>query len=407
MNRISRHIPALSCLVLSCLLLAPAVARAQGVLINVNPTEQVILPRPPIIIWPPYRPHPRPLPVPESTYKIKALEVNVKLEEQVARVQVSQSFVNTGSRPMEVCFVFPLPYDGAIDQLTLLVDGKEVPAKLLPANEARQMYEEIVRKNRDPALLEWMGTGMFKTSVFPVPPGAERKVSLRYSQLCRKSEGLTDFLFPLSTAKYTSQPVEKIKFHVAIESQEEIKNIYSPTHAVEIKRPDDQHAIVTYTAKNKVPTSDFRSVYDVGKRQVGAHACLSYRPREEQGRLFPLARQPGDQSGRRRAAQEDGRVRRRPLGQHERREDRAGQGSGLKFVLEQSARGRPVQHHRLRQRGRKFRPELQKIRRRDSQGGPRLRRRHLCRGQHEHRRGLEGRASLSCTTRAGRRSCCS
>ena len=89
----------------------------------------------------------------------------------------------------------------------------------------------IVRKNQDPALLEWIGNGMFKTSVFPVPPGAERKVTLRYSQLCRKDQGLTDYLFPLSTAKYTSHPVEKIDFQVSIESGLEIKNVYSPTHA--------------------------------------------------------------------------------------------------------------------------------------------------------------------------------
>ena len=84
--------------------------------------------------------------------------MNAKLNDQVARVQVSQVFENTGSVPMEVCFMFPLPYDGAIDQLTLLVDGKEYQAKLLSKEEARRRYEEIVRKNRDPALLEWVGT---------------------------------------------------------------------------------------------------------------------------------------------------------------------------------------------------------------------------------------------------------
>ena len=119
---------------------------------------------------------------------------------------------------MEVCFVFPLPYDGAVDQLTLLVDNKEYEAKLLDADKARQMYEEIVRKNKDPALLEWLGSGLFKTSVFPVPPGAERKVTLRYSQLCRKDQGLTEFLFPLSTAKYTSHAVEKVELEVSIDS---------------------------------------------------------------------------------------------------------------------------------------------------------------------------------------------
>jgi Ca-activated chloride channel family protein len=49
--------------------------------------------------------------------------------------------------------------------------GKEYPAKLLSAEEARKIYERHVRRNEDPALVEWIGRGMFKTSVFPVPLG--------------------------------------------------------------------------------------------------------------------------------------------------------------------------------------------------------------------------------------------
>ena len=180
--------------------------------------------------------------------------------------------------------------------MTLLVDGKEMPAKLLGADDARRTYEEIVRKNRDPALLEWIGTGMFKTSVFPVPPGAKRTVSLRYVQLCRKQEGMTDFLFPLSTAKYTSQPVEKINFRVSVESQEDIKNIYSPTHAVEIKRPDDRHAVVSYTAKDQVPASDFRLLYDIGRGKVSMRV-LTYRPDKNQDGYFLLLASPEIKAG--------------------------------------------------------------------------------------------------------------
>jgi Ca-activated chloride channel homolog len=281
-------------LALVATVLVAARAQAQGVLINVNTSEQVVLPRPPIIIWPPYPPHrppPSRPPVEASTYKIKSLEVNAKLDRQVARVQVSQSFVNTGSRPMEVSFVFPLPYDGAVDQLTLLIDGKEFPAKLLDAKEARRMYEEIVRKNKDPALLEWMGTGLFKTSVFPVPPGAERKVTLRYSQLCRNWDGLTDFIFPLSTAKYTSHPVEEIKLNVSIETDVDLKNVYSPSHSVDLKRPDDKHAVVAYTAKDTVPTEDFRLFFDVGKGVVGTNV-LSYRPKTGDDGYFLLLTSP-------------------------------------------------------------------------------------------------------------------
>lgn len=277
-------------LALLCLAVASTV-RGQGVLVVVDPDQSVRLPRPPII-WPPHpHPHPRPRPVPPATYKIGELEVNARLVDQVAQVQVSQSFVNTGSRQLEVSFVFPLPYDGAVDSLTLLVDGKEFPAKLLPADEARQLYENIVRKNKDPALLEWMGTGLFKTSVFPVPAGAKRTVTLTYSQLLRMQDGLTDFLFPLSTAKYTSHAVDKVRFRVTLETAKDLKNIYSPTHDVKIKRSGDRRATVTYEATEEVPTSDFRLFYDLGRGKVSTKV-LSYRPEGDEDGYFLLLATP-------------------------------------------------------------------------------------------------------------------
>ncbi|NQT17240.1 MAG: VWA domain-containing protein, partial [Planctomycetes bacterium] len=257
-------------------------AMAQGLLVVVNNRDRVPLPRPSV------RQPPTP---PPMSYKIKELTVNARVTDQVARVQVGQSFVNTGSRQMEVSFVFPLPYDGAVDRLTFLVDGKEYPAKLLRAEEARKIYEEHIRRNQDPALLEWIGTGMFKTSVFPVPPGAERKVTLRYSQLLRKDHNLTDFLFPLGTAKYTSAPVESIEIRASIESSIEIKSVYSPTHSIEVKRPGNHTAVVSYTAKNQVPTSDFRLFYSVAKGKLGA-GVVSYRPDEGEDGYFLLLASP-------------------------------------------------------------------------------------------------------------------
>jgi len=254
-------------------------AGAQGLLVS---HDHHPLPRPFI--------RPRPTP-PPSSYKIKQVEANIRINDQVARVQVSQTFVNTGSRQMQVSFLFPLPYDGAIDRMTLLVDGKEYPAKLLGAKEARSIYEGYVRRNQDPALLEWMGSGMFQTSVFPIPAGAERKVTLHYNQVLRKDHGLTDFLFPLSTAKYTSHAVDKIDVRVTVESTEDIKNIYSPTHAIKIERPDDRHAVIHYSGKNEIPTSDFRLFYDVGRGKLGT-SVVSYRPNDKEDGFYLLLATP-------------------------------------------------------------------------------------------------------------------
>lgn len=261
-------------LCLMALVLAPAVARAQGFLIDSRPDHGFPLPRP--HIWP--HPHPpRPAPLPERTYTIKELSVHVNVTDQIAKTQVSQTFVNTGSQTIEVAFVFPLPYDGAIDQMTFMVDGKEYTARLMDAKDARRIYQEHVRRMQDPALLEWIGNGLFQTSVFPVPAGAERKVVLRFSQLCRKDQGLTELLFPLSTARYTSHPVESVQLDVTIQSQVPIKNIYSPTHTVNISRSSERNARVTYSSKNEVPTADFRLLYDVSDAAVGA-SVISYRP---------------------------------------------------------------------------------------------------------------------------------
>lgn len=261
------------------LLSSASVSWAQGLMIVVD--RPVPLPRPITRL-----PNP-----PAVSYAIKELDVHAKLIDQVAQVQVSQTFVNTSGRQIEAQFVFPLPYDGAIDQLTLLVDGKEFPAKLLPAAEARAKYEAIVRSNRDPALLEWIGTGMFQTSVFPIPAGAERKVTLNYNQLLRKDHGLTDFLFPLSTAKYTGKPLEKLNVQVAIDSSSDIKNLYSPTHPVDIQRPDGKHAVVKWTRQNDIPGSDFRLMYDVGTGPLSARV-ISYRPNENEDGYFLMLASP-------------------------------------------------------------------------------------------------------------------
>lgn len=264
------------------LLCTAGLASAQGVIIITEHERIIPLPRP--------VPQPQP-PIVPGSYHVKELSVRANISDQVAQVQVSQSFVNTGSRQVEAQFVFPLPYDGAVSQLTLMVDGREYPAQLLPADKAREIYESIVRRSKDPALLEWIGTGMFQTSVFPVPPGAERKVTLSYTQLLRRNERLTDFLFPLSTAKYTAHPLERVEFTINLESAQELKSVYSPSHAINVERPDAKHAVVTYKGANEVPIADFRLFFDVAAEPVGA-SVISYRPSESEPGYFLLMASP-------------------------------------------------------------------------------------------------------------------
>lgn len=268
------------CIALILLGLSSSVVHGQGMLIDESDDGgRFVLPRPR-----PIRPDP-----PAASYAITEFSVNAAINSQVAVTQVTQVFKNTGSTQLEARFIFPLPYEGAVDQMTFLVDGKEYAAKLFPADEARRIYQGYLQRNQDPALLQWVGTGMFQTSVFPIPAGASRTVTLQYSQLLRRDGGLTDYLFPLATARYTSAPIEKVSFRVSISDRDEIKNVYSPSHQVEVKRDDAKNVTLTSIQSNVVPTTDFRVVYDSVAGPVAANLMSAWPADEEQGYFVLLA----------------------------------------------------------------------------------------------------------------------
>ncbi|MEC9096592.1 MAG: VIT domain-containing protein, partial [Planctomycetota bacterium] len=218
-------------------------------------------------------------------YRVKSLSVDAVIDGQVAQVQIAQEFQNTSNRTIEASFVFPVPQNGAIDRLTLMVGDQEYEAKLLPRDEARSIYEGYIRRNQDPALLEWLGSGMFRTSVFPIPPGQRRVVTIRYSQLCRQYQGLTEWTLPLRNAKYTSNALDGLKVNVLIKSEYDIKSVYSPTHLLGIRRPSDKLARVNLDLKKVIPSSDLQVFYDVGNQALGA-SVVSYRPNDKEDGYF-------------------------------------------------------------------------------------------------------------------------
>lgn len=260
----------------------PEAANAQVIIIDSG--RRVILPHPPI---PPIS---RPTPIP-SAYKIRSVDVQASIRDQAAKIQISQVFQNTGSSTLEAQFAFPMPDDAAISGLTLMVDGKELTGKLHKKEDARRIYEEIVRRQRDPALLEYMGQGMFQTSVFPIPAQAERTVEIRYTQLLKKENGLVDLLLPIGSTKHSNKPVETLNVTVRVDTTDQIKTVYSPSHQLEIQRPDDKHAVCKLTLRDSYAPDDFRLFYGTVNGLVGMNV-ISYRPSEGDDGYFLMLASP-------------------------------------------------------------------------------------------------------------------
>jgi Ca-activated chloride channel homolog len=226
-----------------------------------------------------------------NSYQVISIDVDVKMKDQIAEVSVTQKLLNSTDRDLEIEIFFPLPNGGIVQNFMMMVEGVEVPGELLEKDKAKSIYEGIVRRKRDPALMEYVGYGLFKTSVFPVPVGKERDITVRYTQVCDRKLDMINFSYPFGTQKFSSKPLHSVKFHARIQSSEEIKNIYSPTDDILVKRGSDNTADISYEKTYITPENDFKMTYSLQSGPVGA-TVLSYMPEEGKDGYFMLLASP-------------------------------------------------------------------------------------------------------------------
>ena len=110
--------------------------------------------------------------IPSGTeFRISNVEVQADIVDQVAKVQMAQTFRNISHRILQTQFLFPRPNDVAIQGLDSDRRWKGADGRMKPKDQARSEYEAIVRKQQDPALLEYVGHGLYRTSILPNSSG--------------------------------------------------------------------------------------------------------------------------------------------------------------------------------------------------------------------------------------------
>lgn len=272
--------------------LNPAPALADGLVVVQCPDGPVDVGPTPL----PGRPPVAPLRAPNcpNYLSVKNHNVTVTIDNQVARTHVDQTFLNESTYQLEGTYLFPLPEDAAITDFAMWVDGKKLEGQVLDRNQASQIYQDIVRKQQDPALLEYMGRGAFRARIFPIPPRGEKRVEIEYTQVLKAEGGLVRYLYPLNTEKFSARPLANVSINVSVKSPAALKSIYSPSHTVAISRDGAYAARVGYEAANVKPDRDFVLYYSVSPEDIGLN-LLSYRLGNDDG-FFLLLLSPNVQA---------------------------------------------------------------------------------------------------------------
>lgn len=252
------------------------------------------------------RPIPRPIPLPNAL-PVKSIRLDTKIDGQIATTRVEQIFRNDTPYTLEGTYFFPIPETASIVEFAIWENGKKLVGEVRTREEARRIYDEIVRRQRDPGLLEYAGKDLFQASIFPIPPNSDKKLELTYSQILKAESGTVAYRYPLGTGKNlwnrpvplqendSTRPANTQQFgtvsgKIEIVGNQALRNIYSPSHQIDVSRKGETNATVSFETKGI--GNDFQLFYGLSSGDFGM-SLLTYREPGKDG-YFLLMLSPKD-----------------------------------------------------------------------------------------------------------------
>ncbi|MTJ08820.1 VIT domain-containing protein [Anabaena sp. UHCC 0204] len=260
-------------------------------------------------------------------FPLKHTEVKAKVNGNISRVEVTQSFENPFTTTLEATYIFPLPDEAAVDDMLIKIGDRTIQGSIKKRQEAQQIYEQAKREGRTAGLLEQERDNIFTQSLANIKPGEQIDVIIRYTESLKFESGNYEFVFPMvvgpryipgitieentviggsASAPMTLNqdtdlvpdasrlnapvlPVGKRSRHdinvtVEINAGVEIQDISSPSHHIQITR-NKQIAEIKLAGGDTIPNKDLILRYQIATKNTQASVHIQA---DERGGHFAL-----------------------------------------------------------------------------------------------------------------------
>ncbi len=253
-------------------------------------------------------------------FVLEHTDVSAEVTGFVGSVTVTQRFRNPFPKPVEAIYVFPLPENAAVDQMTLTAGTRTIRAVIRKREQARREYEEAKAQGRRAALLDQERPNIFTQSVANLLPGETVQVTLRYVAPLQVDDGAYTFNFPMVVgpryvpgaalagesqgtgtspdttrvidASRITPPAERtgrdISVRVRLEAGTPIEDLWSVSHRLSAERISSSQAVISLDVADRVPNRDFVLRWKVSGTENRAAVLASGGP----GGTFALMLNP-------------------------------------------------------------------------------------------------------------------
>ncbi len=226
---------------------------------------------------------------------IERIEARVEIVEQAAVTTLEISVRNPSPRPAEAALLLPVPEGAAVHSFLFEGSSREPTARLLPRDEARRTYDEIVAQIKDPALLEFAGWNLIRSSVFPVPANGTQRVRLSYDHVLIAEHGRVDYVLPRSESLTIDVPWS---IRVDIRSRSPISLVYSPSHELVTSLREPRHLSLHVHERNASDPGAFRFSYLLEQGELSASLIAYPDPSVGGGYFLLMAGLPMEMNAR-------------------------------------------------------------------------------------------------------------
>lgn len=240
----------------------------------------------PVIIVPQGRTvviHPEPRRRPPQPVQLTSVNTQVAITDQIASTTMVLAVHNPGSGQQEAQILVPVPEGATIRSFQLDSLGAEPNAKILPRDEARRIYDTIVRQTRDPGLLEFVGYSVLKSSVFPVAAGQTQTCRITFDHLLTAETSTSgdrvDYMLPRTESLAATGVSWSVS--VDIKAKRPISTVYSPSHELMVERAGESHVTVKTIGSSAAQPGSFRLSYLLQPKEGELSASVMLYPDPE------------------------------------------------------------------------------------------------------------------------------